>query len=108
VTASGRIEVSVVYALPERQWSFVLRLGTPATVRAAIEGCGLLEHFPQLLAQSPPVGVFHRRCTLETLLRDGDQVQIYRPLQMDPKDARRLRADRARGRGGAGGKLERT
>jgi putative ubiquitin-RnfH superfamily antitoxin RatB of RatAB toxin-antitoxin module len=106
MSGAKAIAVSVVYALPERQWCLAVRLDSPATVRQAIEGSGLLEHFPRLLAQSPPVGIFHRRCTLETLLRDGDQVQIYRPLQMDPKDARRLRAERARRELRAMGKRE--
>lgn len=92
------IAATVVYALEQRQWKLPVQLLAPATVRDAIERCGLLQQFPRLLEQAPAVGIFHRRCDLHTLLCDGDQVQIYRPLQVDPKQARRQRVARARPR----------
>lgn len=59
---------------------------------------GLLEAMPELRLQALEVGIFHRRCALDTPVRDGNRVEIYRPLQIDPKEARRLRAAAQKGR----------
>ena len=50
------------------------------------------EQFRELLQETPPVGVFGERVAGDRLLEDGDRVEIYRTLDVDPKEARRLRA----------------
>lgn len=97
-----RIAVRVVYALPDRQWSRRVALAAPASVRDAIERSGLADEFPGLLDRVPAVGIFQRRCGLDAPLRDGDEVRVFRPLHIDPKEARRLRAARGRRGSGAG------
>ena len=86
------IRATVVYALAQRQWSAVVALEAVASVRAAVERSGLLEAMPELRLQALDVGINHRRCGWDTLVRDGDRIEIYRPLQVDPKEARRMRA----------------
>lgn len=90
----------VVYALPERQLVVAVTLEAGATVRDAIERSGLCSTQPEVAAAlqpgGPGVGVFGRVVTLEHILRDGDRVEIYRPLRIDPKTARRARAARSR------------
>ena len=86
------IDIEVAFALPDRQWRKVLRLPPGASVRQAIDASGLLEALDGMVVDDEHVGIFSRPVTLATTLRDGDRVEIYRPLTRDPKDTRRLRA----------------
>ncbi len=85
------IRATVVYALPERQWAVSVELESGASVKTAIDRSGLLEELPELRDRVLEVGVCHRRCSLEAQVQDVDCIEIYRPLQIDPKQARRLR-----------------
>jgi len=69
-----------------------LELPAPATALDAIRASGLLERHPELGLGEPLIGIWGRACAPETLLADGDRVEVYRPLTMDPNEARRLRA----------------
>ena len=86
------MSVEVVYALPAEQVLVCLRLATHATVAQAIEQSGLLRRYPQISETPLRAGLFGKCVALETGLCDGDRVEIYRPLTVDPKDARRRRA----------------
>lgn len=88
------MRVEVVYALPDRQWQRQLELPEGATLRDAIEASGIRRAFPALMIEEGMVGIWYRVRPLDTPLRDGDRVEIYRPLQADPKEARRERARR--------------
>jgi putative ubiquitin-RnfH superfamily antitoxin RatB of RatAB toxin-antitoxin module len=85
------IEIEVVYALPDRQHRYRVRLVPPATVREAIDASGVLEAAPEIDLGANRVGVFGKTVSLDTTLASGDRVEIYRPLTADPKDARRRR-----------------
>lgn len=87
----GRVEV--VYALAERQR--VIQLPIPPaglTAREAVDRCGLLAEFPELQAQPLVLGIYGTVCDDARRLRDGDRVEIYRPLKSDPRALRRERA----------------
>jgi hypothetical protein len=86
------LRATVVYARAERQWLVELELTPGATIRDALVRSGLLEQCAELAGAEPAAGIFHRRLPLETPVRDGDRIEIYRPLQLDPMEARRLRA----------------
>jgi uncharacterized protein len=90
------IEVEVVYALPDRQWLKKITASPGTTLEQAIRQSGVLEEFPDLVLAASPVGVFGRVRPLDTVLRQGDRVEIYRPLAADPKETRRRRAARQR------------
>lgn len=62
-----------------------------ATLLDALRASGVLERHPQLDPARLPVGVWGRLRPLDAVLRAGDRVEIYRPLQTDPKEARRRR-----------------
>lgn len=104
---SGVLTVEVVHALPERQTRLTLSLPAGARVADALAGARRHAAFaafdpgPDAAtgsdAASPLVGIFGRLATPETPLCDGDRVEIYRPLRVDPKQARRRRAE-VRGR----------
>ena len=76
------------------EWSVDLP-GT-ATAIDAVRASGLVERFPEIDIEGSMLGVWGRACGPHTLLRAGDRVEIYRPLNMDPNEARRLRAKQLR------------
>jgi len=86
------IHAVVVYALPQQAYVLDIQLPRGATVSAAIEASGILDTVPQLRRGPLDVGIFGRICALQDPLQEGDRVEIYRPLEADPKDARRRRA----------------
>ncbi|MEO5733245.1 MAG: RnfH family protein [Rubrivivax sp.] len=72
-----------------------LQLPQPATVLQALHASGLVQRHSLDIA-GLVVGIWNKHCTLESPLRDGDRVEIHRPLQVDPKEARRQRHRRNR------------
>ena len=88
----AEIEVEVVYALPLEQDVTVLRVPTGTTVAQAIERSGVAARHPEVGAGKTRAGIYGRRVTGETVLRDRDRVEVLRPLTADPKEARRQRA----------------
>lgn len=86
------IAVEVAYALPKEQVILSLEVAAGATLRDAIEQCGLLERFPEIDLQVNKVGIFGKLSGLDVPLRAGDRVEIYRALIADPKQVRRQRA----------------
>lgn len=86
------IEIEVAYALPEAQFLQSLKLADGSTVRDAIEASGVLSRFPSIEINSNPVGIFSTQVALDKVLSSGDRVEIYRPLNITPVEARRLRA----------------
>ncbi|TBR39280.1 MULTISPECIES: RnfH family protein [Dyella] len=91
--AEPSIAIEVVYA-PAYGTVFrrMLNLAKGATVAAALEASGVAEAVPGFVADPAQLGVFSRKVGLEYVLRDGDRLEIYRPLTLDPKEARRRRA----------------
>lgn len=86
------IHVEVAYALPDEQFLETLEVNDSASVMDAIQQSGLLDRFPDLDQRDMSIGIFSKPVTLDTGLQDGDRIEIYRPLTIDPKEARRLRA----------------
>ncbi len=86
------MKVEVVYATPEEQKVVELVLDAQSTVGDAISASGLYERYPSIEAGVTPVGIYGERVHYDTALAEGDRVEIYRPLEVDPMEARRLRA----------------
>lgn len=82
----------VAVALPGRQEVIEVDLADGATVGEALAAARIAERFGPLDPGSARVGVWARACGLETRLRDGDRVELYRPLKVDAKAMRRERA----------------
>lgn len=85
------ILVEVAYATPERQVIVAVDLPLDGTVERAIRVSGILQQFPEIDLNQQKVGVFGQICKLNKPLTSGDRVEIYRPLQQNPMDARRGR-----------------
>jgi len=86
------VAVEVAYATPQRQAIVRLEVPVGCTVAAAIERSRIREQFPGLSVDADAVGIFSRKVPLDHVVRDGDRVEIYRPLIADPKESRRKRA----------------
>ncbi|MEO6032206.1 MAG: RnfH family protein [Burkholderiaceae bacterium] len=69
----------------------VLSLPSGASVADALRASAMATRHPGLAWAELPVGVWSRPCARNAALRDGDRVEVYRPLAVDPKEARRLR-----------------
>ena len=87
-----RITVSVVYALPAGATEIELDLPAGSSVAEALERSDIVARHPEIDLAAMTVGVYGVRVAFDTELADGDRVEIYRPLQADPKDLRRRRA----------------
>ena len=84
--------VEVAYALPDKQKLVSLEVEKGTTLKEAIEASGILDSFAQIDLTKDSVGIFSKFATLDTVLREKDRVEIYRPLIADPKKLRKERA----------------
>ena len=95
VEQGDTITVEVAYGLPDRQFLEALDVPAGTTALEAIDASSLREAFPEVGIDSDGIGVFSRKVPLDHVLSNGDRVEIYRPLLIDPKEARRARAEAA-------------
>jgi len=86
------ITIELIYIKPGNQSSLSLDLVKGSNINQAIHLSGLLERFPEIDLAVNKVGIFSKIQKLDTVLHSGDRIEIYRPLQADPKEARRQRA----------------
>ena len=83
------IEVEVVYALAERQALIAVVIPSGTTVGEAVNQSGIAEQFPGHDLSACTLGIWGCPADSEQALQDGDRVEIYRPLLIDPREARR-------------------
>ena len=90
---SDKINIEVVYALPDAQ--ILLKKSVPAgtTVAGAIQACGVLDKHPEIDLDRNKLGIFGKLTKADAVVRDKDRIEIYRPLIADPKEVRRKRAE---------------
>lgn len=86
------VRVTVVYCAPGCEDVSEVTLPVGATVADAIGASGVLSRRPEIGPAPPAVGVWGRQCAPSRRLEEGDRVEIYRALTIDPKEARRVRA----------------
>jgi putative ubiquitin-RnfH superfamily antitoxin RatB of RatAB toxin-antitoxin module len=87
------MKVSVIYADPQRQITREIEIAADATVDEAIAASGILRELPADFLPAG-IGIFGSKVARDARLRDGDRIELYRPLKIDPKEARRKRAGR--------------
>ncbi|MDZ5634001.1 RnfH family protein [Janthinobacterium sp. GMG1] len=90
--AEANIEVQVCHALPDSSFLRSLKVPAGATIEQALALSGLLQDIPGIDLAVNMVGIYGKKKPLDTILREHDRVEVYRPLQADPKEARRRRA----------------
>jgi hypothetical protein len=86
------LHIQVCYATDQREFLRAMQVEPGTTIGQAIERSGVLEEFPDINLTTAPVGIYAKKKTLDTVLRERDRIEIYRPLVADPKDSRRRRA----------------
>jgi len=86
------IHIEVAYATPDKQVLLGLSVPAGTTVAEGIEQSAIRDEFPELKMDIDIVGIFSRKVPVDHVLREGDRIEIYRPLIADPKEVRRHRA----------------
>ena len=88
------IRVEVAYARPDRQKILSVRVPAGTMMTEAVKRSGILEEFPDIDLATARMGIFSKLVVKPESqeLNDGDRVEIYRPLLIDPKQARLNRA----------------
>ena len=105
VRVSDKINIEVVYALPHEQILLKQAVLAGTTVAEAIQASGVLHKHPEIDLASNKLGIFGKLTKADTLLRDKDRIEIYRPLLADPKEVRRKRAEEGKAMKKGGGEI---
>ncbi len=92
MSTADKIQIEVIYALPEKQETVLLHLPPGASLQQAIEASGLIGKYPEIDLAKGKFGIYSKLAKLDTVLRDRDRIEIYRPLIADPKEVRKQRA----------------
>ena len=86
------IHVDVAYALADSQKIIALDVPEGTTLIEAVRESGIIDHYPEIDIEKARMGIFSKLKKGDTPLREGDRVEIYRPLIADPKEVRKQRA----------------
>lgn len=101
-----QIDVEVAYAKPDTQLILKLRVPEGTTLEQAVRESGILERCPEIDLTNAQLGIFGKLNKANAALRNGDRVEIYRPLIADPKEVRKQRAAEGKRMKKGGGDLE--
>ena len=98
MASAETIRVEVVYARPNVQRLIALDVVPGTTMMQAVEQSGVLAEFPEINLAKIPMGIFSKQevSPATRVLEPGDRVELYRPLEVDPKETRKRRAERAK------------
>jgi putative ubiquitin-RnfH superfamily antitoxin RatB of RatAB toxin-antitoxin module len=83
------MNIGIAYTEPDRQFWVRIEVPEGSTLQNAIEWSGLLERFPHVDLNTQKVGIFGRFAKLDTPIKEGDRVEVYRPITADPQVAHR-------------------
>ncbi len=88
-----KINVELVYALPNEQTLLKFEVPQATKIVDAIKLSGILNKYSEIDLEKSKVGIFGKLSKMDTVLREKDRIEIYRPLIADPKEVRRKRAE---------------
>ena len=106
MSGNNTIRVEVVFALAERQQLLSVTLTAGTTAIEAVARSGMAGKFPDQDLAACALGIWGRLIDETQILQDGDRIELYRPLKIDPRDARRRLAAEGRSMGGPDGLSE--
>ena len=86
------LQIEVAYASLTNQCIIKLEMEAESTIEMAIKRSGMLMKFPGIDLAKQKIGVFSKPRKLTDKVHDGDRIEIYRPLIIEPKEARRIKA----------------
>ena len=87
----AEIQIEIAYGTAQTQKLYRMTVKAACTARQTVLASPVAEDFPDVDVHTAPLGIFGKRVKDDTVLHDGDRIEIYRPLVADPKDARRKR-----------------
>jgi uncharacterized protein len=87
------MNVGVCYAEAERQLWLRLEVPDGSTVQDAIALSGVLKQYPTIDLEKQKVGIFGKLAKLDTPIKEGDRVEIYRQITVDPAQVKRRRIE---------------
>lgn len=87
------MRIELVYMAEQVEFIRSIEVSTGTIVENAIRESGLLAKFPEVDLDKNQVGIYGTVVPLNTTLQEGDRIEIYQSLRMDPMQARRLRAE---------------
>ena len=106
--SSATVNIEVAYALPDKQQVISVQVSQGTTIEQAIQLSGILEQFPQIDIAKNKLGIFGKLKKADVVVREGDRVEIYRPLIADPKVVRKQRAAEGKRMAKGGGDIKKT
>ena len=86
------MRVEVVYAGEDKQLLTEVEVDAGSAVETVLRKSGIYDRFPNDPLRECDVGIWGQCVSRTAIVHDGDRVELYRPLRMDPREARRLRA----------------
>jgi uncharacterized protein len=101
-----KINIEVVYALPDEQILLKRSVPSGSTVAEAIQASGVLDKHPEIDLADNKLGIFGKLTKADAVVRDKDRIEIYRPLIADPTEVRRKRAEEGKVMKKGGGAAE--
>mgnify|MGYP006000134629 FL=1 len=91
----NNIKVELVYGLPQQQTLLSLEVPEGNTVEQVIVNSKIKDKYTDIDLTVNKVGIWNKTCKLQDIVKDGDRIEIYRPLIADPKEVRKRRAEKA-------------
>jgi putative ubiquitin-RnfH superfamily antitoxin RatB of RatAB toxin-antitoxin module len=91
----NNIKVELVYGLPQQQTLLSLEVPEGNTVEQVIANSKITDKYTDIDLTVNKVGIWNKTCKLQDAVKDGDRIEIYRPLIADPKEVRKRRAEKA-------------
>ena len=91
-TPNKTINIEVAYALPDEQIIIPIQVNEGVTLEEAVHLSEILKKYPEIDMEKNKFGIFGKLAKLDAVLREGDRIEIYRPLIADPKAVRKKRA----------------
>ena len=86
--------IEIAYGLREKQYLYAYEVEEGTTVTEAIEASPLKKNLPDLVIDK--VGIFSKPVTMDRILKEGDRIEVYRPLKIDPRKNRRKKVEKER------------
>ena len=92
IDCEDKLHIELIYALPDEQEIYAIKVDENTSVEQAINQSKILQRYSEIDLAINKIGIFSKVCQLTDKLRDGDRIEIYRPLIIEPKEARKARA----------------
>jgi len=87
------MNIGISYARKEKQVWMEIQVPNGSTINDAIHASGILDIFTDIDLENQKVGIFGKIAKLNATVKEGDRVEIYRPITADPNTVKRRDRD---------------